>query len=831
MGLEPDTLALRRAAGAVLRGLRRHGSPLDRADRADPLRPPLAIDARLAAMEARFGLPQHAVQTLLRPALADWRDAVGCADPVLVPANAQGATAEKALVPIPLPSWCAWLVDAGVLLLDGPALIDGPRAVQRAFLAVVRETELLRVECFPVVFAGRFASGAASMHVHLAVSPPFLGGGWRGSVSVRAAAHRVAAQPPVPLWIGPPSTPGGDPPVGVSGQSVVTWPTESRPRWVVLRAQEGREPQALFDLDALWHARMATLPEGGRPLPSGGAPVSLRLAVDIGSTSTVVVEEDTASSGSLGSKLLREPVEIASPPSSFRLLAGDPATAHLHGCGERLLAPGGQLPTALMAANAQALDQLLRGEVSADQLWLPQAGPEAPGGGICADRFKSPELLLLSDWMAAVPDADPAEASRRLLHAYGLLLGRALAAAHATPLVAPEGGRWTLRAPRLGSVEAVITYPPCPWRTAGAEPFSAVFDGVGAELCRGLRATWDGATHRLVADPAAAKAARATSAEERHPVEAFADFGGLTLQMTVRLPPAEGRPPPFIAGSSMSYLLGGERLIDAAAFAVSATPGFGYTIRKRTYGVPETREAFSKTARRWRHLIAAGGQLEAAERGAAEAARDAILGTVLALVRRQLEGTLRRAAPDRSGFRGAGLRLYLLGEGWKLVALDVPNPMREEEALRRIEASLAREPLLRELPVQLQRMDKRRLCEGALRAAAAVDDDLTPELQGVDARGPQDVSQRWFGVPDRAEAGLSPHPADPWWDSFSAGAGAGSLLRVEQWFTAEAPFRDRLSGGRLAFEPGRSLLKQWVDLAGPSLVALRIHRSLSEERH
>src|SRR3954466_3153903 len=170
MGLEPDTLALRRAAGAVLRGLRRHGSPPDRAGRGgplrapprlDPRRPPLAIDALLAAMEARFGLPQHAVQTLLRPALADWRDAVGCADPVLVPANAQGATAEKALVPIPLPSWCAWLVDAGVLLLDGPALIDGPRAVQRAFLAVVRETELLRVECFPVVFAGRFASGAA----------------------------------------------------------------------------------------------------------------------------------------------------------------------------------------------------------------------------------------------------------------------------------------------------------------------------------------------------------------------------------------------------------------------------------------------------------------------------------------------------------------------------------------------------------------------------------------------------------------------------------------------------------------------------------------------
>jgi len=813
--VESDTLALRRAAGSVLRGLRRRGSPPHAHDRSNPLKPQLAIDALLAAMRAAFALSEQAAKSLLGPALADWRDAVGCADPVLVPANAQGPAAEKALVPLPVPSWCAWLIDAGVLLPDGPPALEGGRAVLRALLAVVRETELAAVECFPLTFAARFASGAASMHVHLALSPPFASEGWHGPVSLRAAAHRTAAVRPVPLWLGPPATPSAPGDAGATGESVTTWTSPSRPRWAVLRAQEGREPQALFDLDALWQARKGAMPEAGRATLQPAVPVSLRIAVDIGSTSTVVVEEDTASSGALGKKLLHEPLRDAAP-SGFCRLAGDPATAHLYGCGEQLLAPGGQLPTALVAANATALRRVLSGDASPDQLWLPQAGVEPARDSVRADRFKSPDLLLLSDWLAAVPDADPAHASRTLLQAYGLLLGRALAAAHATPLVAPEGGRWTLRAPRLGAVEAVLTFPPCPWSATAPEPFSAVFAGVAGELCRGLRSAWTTARDRLVADPVAAKAARISAAEDRHPIEAFADFGGLTLQMTVRLPRAEGRPAPFIAGSSMSYLLGGERLIDSAAFAGAAL------------GEGSLREAFAANARRWRQLIAEGGHLDGDEQKAAAAARQAILGTVLSLVRRQLEGTLRRAAPDGRGLRGAGLRLYLLGEGWKLAALDVPNPERERETLRRIEAHLAREPLLEEVPVQLQRMDKRRLCEGALRAGAGpLEDDAAAELQGVDAAAAEEVRQRWFGIPDAEETGLSPHALDPWWAAFAAGAGEGSLLRVTQWFTTDAPFLTRLSAGRIAYEPGRSLLKQWIDLSGPSLVALRVHEALS----
>ena len=132
----------------------------------------------------------------------------------------------------------------------------------------------------------------------------------------------------------------------------------------------------------------------------------------------------------------------------------------------RCSAPAGQVPTALAAASVEALGEILGKESTVDQLWLPQAPEERSGDDgsapVLADRFKSPDRLLLSDWLAEVPGAPaPAHASRRLLKAYGYLLGRKLAAAHAAPLVTPEGGRWTLRWPRLLAVETVLTYPPC----------------------------------------------------------------------------------------------------------------------------------------------------------------------------------------------------------------------------------------------------------------------------------------------------------------------------------------------------------------------------------
>jgi hypothetical protein len=584
------------------------------------------------------------------------------------------------------------------------------------------------------------------------------------------------------------------------------WPPQW-PRWTVVRLLEGREPQALCDLERLWRARMGAAPEGSSRGSTAAAPVTMRLAVDLGSTATMVVEEDSALAGSVGGKLL----ESSHPPSSFRRLAGSAQSASRFGCGEELLAPNGHLPTALAAGSAEAIAAVLRGDPDAvDQLWMPQ-GPDEP---LRADRFKSPDLILVADWLAQLPgEWDQAHISRRLLEAYGHLLGRALAAAHAAPLVTPEGGRWSLHWPRLHEVDAVLTHPECGWRAIGGEPFRDVYAGVARELCKGLAAAWAGATHRLVADPAAARRASEQirdPAQLRHPVDAFVDFGGLTVQIAVRLPRAQGRPAPFIAGSSMSYLLGGERLIDAASYA----------------SADGQRDEYRRIARRWRTLISNGGQLD--EGSEAGPAGKAILDTVLALVRRQLDGTLRRAAPGLSTLRGAGVRLYLLGEGWKLAALDVPDQERETEMLRR----LSRELRWPGLDIELHRMDKRRLCQGALRVGPTPQgDDGSVELQGMDSTAGAEL-QRWFAAVDVAAgpAEVAPQAGDPWWQAFAADvAGSGSLLRIEQWFRAgEPPFRSGLAGGKLSFDPRRSLLKQWVDLSGPSLVALRIHSLLQQ---
>src|SRR5262249_62328724 len=105
---------------------------------------------------------------------------------------------------------------------------------------------------------------------------------------------------------------------------------------------------------ASWGAWAGAGRGAGVAASASAAPGTLRLAVDIGSPSTVVVEEDNAAAGSIGAKLLPQGGPRPSP-SGFRRLAGDAATAHEVGCAEQLLAPGAQLPTALAAASARAL--------------------------------------------------------------------------------------------------------------------------------------------------------------------------------------------------------------------------------------------------------------------------------------------------------------------------------------------------------------------------------------------------------------------------------------------------------------------------------------------
>ena len=579
----------------------------------------------------------------------------------------------------------------------------------------------------------------------------------------------------------------------------------------MLRLLEGDEPQALWPLPSLLELRAAAKSDLDSTRERR---VSLRIGVDLGSTSCAVVEEDDARAP-LGGKLLAPD----SAPSGFLLLAGDAASAHRYGCGESLRVRDGQLAAALCASSPEALASVLRGEGFAEQLWLPQAG----GGetALEADRFKSPELLQHAEWLAALEEGGAPlaieEVSRKLLHAYARLLGRALACAHATPISAAEGGLFHLRAPRLDMAELVLTHPRGAWSARSPGSFREVLEGAAEELCQGLRCAWSQASHRPICEPSAVRAARAANSADRHPIELGADFGGLTLQIAVRAPAPPGRPRPLIAGSSSCFLLGGEPCLSAAAFAAA---GLDEPLRKADADERvELRAAYRAHAKRMRAWTGSGLCQEPASRQQSLALRAAIFETIVPLLRRQLVATLRRAAPDFAGLRGAGVHLVLLGDGWKLLALDAPEAQREAAMLERIQEHLTSEPLLPGADLLFERIGKPRLCEGALRVAAdEPGPERLPELQGIDTQS----GQRFFGLAeDAAGPRHAPSTADPWWQEFSKGA-AENLLRVEQWFGRGSPFASRLADGHRSFAPGQSLLRQWLDLSGPSLVALRI---------
>src|SRR5262249_36747987 len=155
------------------------------------------------------------------------------------------------------------------------------------------------------------------------------------------------------IWLGAPAPPPGPAP-GVRGPTALPRgmarggaqaPGDlpgGLARWAGPRGPGGREPPAPRDPPA--HSpRRPRSPPGAAAVPASASPApgTLRLAVDIGSTSTVAVEEDNATAGSIGAKLLPQGAP-RSTPSGFRRLAGDPGTAHEVGCAEHLLAPGEQ---------------------------------------------------------------------------------------------------------------------------------------------------------------------------------------------------------------------------------------------------------------------------------------------------------------------------------------------------------------------------------------------------------------------------------------------------------------------------------------------------------
>jgi hypothetical protein len=759
------TLVALRAIGAAL-------GPRARAatERARPalIKPSLAIEALLAGLRVLFSLEEAQVAELLAPALAPWRNAVGCTDPVLV---AENAAREPQLLPLPLPSWCAHALDAGLLQLDGSPRLEQGLVVQGAHLLGLRGAAL-EPERFAVNFAATRAD--ASPHVHLAISPPFSAA-WRGEIWLRAAASLRDRR--APIWLGEPSHPSTRSARGATGLTVSTWAMAGpAPRWAVLRLLEDDEPQALWDLRPL---RLARLGDERTPDGVSATPVSLRIALDPGNVSTAIVEEEEASAGAPGGKLLGG----RAPGSGLVRLAGDEQSAHRYGCAERLNSSGSRVPTVLCAAGPEVLAALLRGECGPEQLWLSQAG-EGPGPALRLERFKSSD--------------DPGLADPRLLEAFGALLGRTLAAAHASPLTLAGTADSPGRAPRLERADCVLLFARSP-----TDRDRARVDAFGAALCEGLRAAWSASSHRLLSRFAAA----APSRDRAHfPVEIDARLGGRQLQIAVHLPLREGRPALAVPTSTARFQLGGERLLEAVSLAC-AEPGGA-----------SSRAKFQ--ARLLEMLRLAGGDSPALlEANMARAVRETLLRWTTRLLERQLAGTLRRSSPDGATMQGAGVRVRLFGEGWKLLALDVPDDRREGEVERILERAFAAPALFAHAPRRAEWLPAQRLCAWAIHLEQEQEEPGGAELTGIDTlAGP-----RWFSrVEDDARAPV-PSPTDPWWRDFTEEI-PGPLLRSDQWFARGPPFESGLAGGLLAFAPGRSVLRQWLDLCGPSLFALQLRK-------
>ncbi len=838
MATEPKSALVQRAAGDALDALGdppRHPAP----GSTPLLTPAQALAALLAAGIAELSLegePQLQARTAVQGSLRAEATTVGCTFELLSPA--------RAAVPlqVPMPSWCAWLVARGVLHWESEPALDATksRLQQRFTLAVLRGG---RPQRFAFDFSGAFARGARP-ELFIALAPGCLSNDWKGPVCVR-----VALAPERRFSIGPPAHPDGA--TVLEGQGTLTWvisPEAQKlpaalgpagdgkswpaafPEWLTVRAETRRgqaPPTALFWLPALWHRRFQRKPEaGGRdPRIPGGARLSL--GIDIGSRTTGVTAR--ADGGSELSQQLDLPSDLPLP-SGFALLSGEARSAHRHGCGESLELRDGYLPTALQIGSPAALRALLRApedDEAVFQAWLPQVPPGLPQGDAVVPRlelFKSPELLhhaeALPDLLAASelaatrPDLAPAQASFALMHAYGRLLGHAVAALHASPGSdphAPARAAW----PDLQEVSVAMAFPKLRWPEHGAsgpKTYAELYQAVGERLCSALRFAWARVEGpRLVADPDAAKAMSPAAPAEHERIQVVADFGGLTLQISCELLAQPGRPAPLIAGSTMTYVLGGERWLEAAAFALAGQK-------------PDVRSAYAGELRGLRNLVGNDAPLDPRRAGAIGSA---LLAKVSALISRQVHGTLTRAAQHAAGFRGASAHVLLLGDGWKLFALDRPSAEREA-ALRAGIVAEARGWLraAEVSEVRVERRTKQDLCKGAITAGAT--SGLAPPLVPlhlVPTSGQEPLS--WFASPDPDGDGRAAiDTSDLWWaDELKGPSGPAALCTPSQWLTAAggSRFANRLRGTETSYEARQPLLEQFLRTSGPSLIALHIY--------
>lgn len=549
------------------------------------------------------------------------------------------------------------------------------------------------------------------------------------------------------------------------GQS---WPLSWTP-WVEVRYRTRNDDDSgtlgYYDLRGGWVQHPEMLPASEQP-KVGGAPwrkqmgsIDLGITVDFGATTSCITEHEQHRQGVTGplgtSYSMHHGPER---PAGWRLrsgwlqLGGPKQFAHRAGCGEWLALQSGYLPTRLVFPSESALNRSLEPQepnldATLQTCWLPQSdqgrldSTERTGAGPrTVGWFKAPSLLEVERPGATREVRELA--SERWSQAWFRLLGSTLAAGYASQ------GAPMLPWPHMGLSRTVLTYPDCMWSEPGSDSdrkMNSLIQSHHRSLREGLEAAWPTNPQFMYHVSESVAASRKLNPTTPCPIQIFADLGGFTLDLLIKIRDLGRGNRPQVSATTMSYRIGGEVFLRAWALHE--------TVRNRQDSA-SYRNLIKETRRK---------SIESEETHTDHLRFAELLPETFGqLLRCHLEAAL-RLADTRSRWPNPYVQqdasIVLTGQGWLLSGLGVQREDdRRSAALENLKGVWQQ---LKDLvhinaPDAVQYLTKADLCIGAWEAVMADQDNARespPFIRGANVRlGGHNAPRRPWWSTVRSEA-------------------------------------------------------------------------------
>lgn len=637
------------------------------------------------------------------------------------------------------------------------------------------------------------------------------------------------------------------------------------PRWVALTWTTRISEQGTITYRSLFSLRSLLAGSGveaGRTAWQDRAPIAGRVTLDVGASATALAwakypggalpeplfEADSADDeGGAGH-------QERIPSGWIRLLGPEHLAGHW-GCGPWLEARDGCIPSRVVfptegkaAAFVRAFMRNPGSDATAallQEAWLPQRVAsdsdeerELLEGYRPAvfERFKSPELVMWSRDSIRTNSKSPLKKLRRVDVAHAMLaafchrLVGAMCAWHARPY--PR----TTVSPRLERLDFVCLYPELEWKTdeesvSYASRLRPLFEE-GGVVRRLLERHWGTVRAYFRQELAAASKVargRVDAAPGAPRFLLFVDMGGLTYEIQVmKLWARPGGSDLIQPLTRMTYRLGGEILIRAAAFALASLHGTtrGGSIYDRVQELE--RELRAQIVERDRFDIGIVSREDVSS-----VFRDIISDWHLGLAAYQMASSMSLTSPATPMEYGdCEYGAFLSGNAWKLGRLEIPVKDRHE----------ATERFVRERPrgVLAPRPDRRfrspdmlskvYLCkESGAESIGPIVQDIS-EILGFDSQlmytgsrnqwraGWDTVEEEPYAVSMTPQS-LGPFKGRPWRDLTPGDVLEKDFPSPRSWGLPGAWIHSTNRTATIAFSLGRSPLLDWVNESAPFLIA------------